>query len=118
MNDRELLELAAKAAGMSHLTEWSDFISDYDSAHYGGAAMHASGIGGECKSWNPLTDDGDALRLAVKLDMLVDAEVCASVICPDKNGGMFHIEENHEGDKYAAARRAIVRAAAEIGRAM
>ncbi len=51
--------------------------------------------------WNPLTDDGDALRLAVKLRIEVEA------------GWMVFSE-----DPYAATRRAIVRAAAEIGRMM
>ena len=54
MNDRELLELAAKAAGM---TWWRD--PKTDSAYWGDA--HERYI---CSVWNPLTDDGDALRLA------------------------------------------------------
>lgn len=50
MTDKELLELAAKAAG-------------YQYAKFGGYIV-VDGIPG---NWNPLTDDGDALRLAVKL---------------------------------------------------
>lgn len=62
--------------------------------------------------WNPLTDDGDALRLAVKMGLEVGFEgdnfvfadgTCSEFLTPDP---------------YAATRRAIVRAAAEIGRAM
>lgn len=49
MTDRELLELAAKAAGIKHNPSLS-------------AACR-----GERIWWNPLADDGDALRLAVKL---------------------------------------------------
>lgn len=49
--DRELLELAAKAAG-------------YEYAKHGGYIV-VFGIPG---NWNPLSDDGDALRLAVKLE--------------------------------------------------
>ena len=108
MTDRELLELAAKAAGYvlgRHTQKDWAFT-------YGG------------KEWNPLTDDGDALRLLVRLG---SAKVAAMEIGP---GGtclsFFHPEadadEMQEPGKpfepYAATRRAIVRAAAEIGRSM
>ena len=68
--------------------------------------------------WNPLTHDGDALRLAVKLHMSVLSNETASWVAV----GMQQInraEEIHDGsDAYAATRRAIVRAAAEIGKEM
>lgn len=89
MSDRELLELAAKAAD-------------------GGL-------------WNPLTDDGDALRLAVKLRLLVS-------ICPFHTSVRWYDEvksETHEIEQWDNGmtpeewtRRAIVRAAAEIARSM
>jgi hypothetical protein len=101
--DRELLELAAKAAGIDE------------------------GIGGafwtECGIFDPLTDDGDALRLAVKLDLAIETNFW-------DNDGCFYTdkvfvssiesveEEARNNDPYAATRRAIVRAAAEIGRNM
>jgi hypothetical protein len=55
--------------------------------------------------WNPITDDGDALRLAVKLD-LFDAAT------------LTYEPEEHRAAPYAATRLAIVRAAAEIGKEM
>ncbi len=61
--------------------------------------------------WNPLADDGDALRLAVKLRMLVELDsyhAMADGCVEDLAGGQ---------DPFAATRLAIVRAAAEIGRA-
>jgi hypothetical protein len=93
MTDRELLELAAKAAGRGN--QW----------------WMESTWNGPDKDWNPLTDDGDALRLAVlRLRMNVDWESADCVWC-DNEG------ETVEGDDpYAATRRAIVRAAAELGR--
>ena len=101
MTDRDLLELAAKAAGLS-LSDgavWDDERADY-------------------VSWNPLIDDGDALRLRCKLHMSVFSNETMSWVAT----GMHQIvraEEPHDGsDPYAATRRAIVRAAAEIGRAM
>lgn len=106
--DRALLELAAKAAGISHLLgAWFDD---------GRQAGFLSGRLGNGRSvWNPLTDDGDALRLAVKLRVLVDVNHAAGALV------MWHLRSLVEpwgDDPYAAARRAIVRAAAEIGKAM
>jgi hypothetical protein len=95
MTDRELLEAAAKAEG--HAYPW---------------VLPARG--GE-RPWNPLTDDGDALRLAVKLKMTVD-------ITDEASGagaiGLKWCSEPYKDDPYAATRRAIVRAAAEIGKEM
>jgi hypothetical protein len=95
VSDKELLEMAAKAAGMSGQYPFE----------------------GDTVTWNPLTDDGDALRLAVKLDMGI--EVLLSV--GETRAGDGHCEtivcEQHGSDPCAATRRAIVRAAAEIGRA-
>ncbi|MET3997525.1 hypothetical protein BjapCC829_28635 [Bradyrhizobium barranii] len=57
--DRELLALAAKVAGID--IGWYEMI-----------AFVVTDNGPE--SWNPLTDDGDALRLAVKLGLTVQIE--------------------------------------------
>ena len=97
MTDRELLELAAKAAG-------KDIdLSRYDE-DWGFAIRHMA------KWWNPLTDDGDALRLAVKLRMCVN--IWKYFV--DADGEVV----DYQNDPYEAARRAIVRAAAEHGKAM
>ena len=102
MEDRELLELAAKAAG-------------YDYSKFCGYIV-VDGIPG---NWNPLTDDGDALRLAVKLNMTIFA-TGKSVIAEldsDCDDPPIHKKEYCDDEtKYAATRRAIVRAAAEIGK--
>lgn len=92
MTDDRLLELAAKAAGLP----WDQWVIDGDD------------------SWNPLTDDGDALRLAVSLDLVV---YCSrpSPSASSPGGSHAHVEFGR-ADPYAATRRAIVRAAAEIGR--
>lgn len=79
--------------------------------------------------WNPLTDDGDALRLAVKLRLTIkhdDPDAGGAGIAKDQagaptldgNGPWFRKEWHKDSDPYAATRRAIVRAAAEIGRSM
>jgi hypothetical protein len=104
MNDRELLELAAKAAGIEILA-WT--YSDY-------AVVSDKG-----DTWTPLTDDGDALRLAVKLNMrvVITGEVGITDVASGE-GKWVYGGEHHYPDPCAATRRAIVRAAAEIGRAM
>ena len=111
MTDRELLELAAKAAGIGHPS------GDHTIANDGRLWDYK-----ELRWWNPLTDDGDALRLAVKLGLLVSIqheELLGNVevhIFPEGRPRGKFIAEPLGTDPYAATRRAIVRAAAEIGR--
>ena len=97
--DKELLELAAKAAGI-----------DGDYSKRANSIAHPDGY------WSPLTDDGDALRLAVRLSLMLDTAYngCTAV----GSAALCEILEPHNGDPCAATRRAITRAAAEIGRAM
>ena len=112
MTDKELLELAAKAAGLTVEYTKPSVISD--------KVFQLFFIGNYQVDWRPLEDDGDALRLAVKLKMTVDTnwwnyDQCefsdTTFVCTAKR-----FEERHKGDPYAATRRAIVRAAAEIGK--
>lgn len=106
MIDQEMLELAAKAAGIK-LGEWhgTGYWVDMGDSPYGAVAKH----------WNPLRDDGDALRLAVKLKMDIDNTdgEHTQAYCAGKYG-----TEANGDDPCAATRRAIVHAAAEIGRSM
>lgn len=98
--DRELLELAAKAAG-------------YDYKPLSGAIV-VDGIPG---NWNPLTDDGDALRLGAKL--LLDVYSSEACIVAEDGNGVQCIEYMYGPEDYASGwRRAIVSAAAAIGEAM
>ena len=109
MTDRELLELAAKAAG-EYYGEWSDRSNSFRTRY-----------AGYWKEWNPLTDDGDALRLAVKLKLTPHLysgthTYISTDEVNDPEG--YDCSEFWGDDPYAATRRAIVRAAAEIGKAM
>ena len=61
--------------------------------------------------WNPLTDDGDALRLAVKLQLLIDLDDSSCYVAGEEPS----LREQYGSDPYAATRRAIVRAAAAMG---
>jgi hypothetical protein len=102
MNDKELLEWAAKAAGFKR----EDFVD--------GKSIIRE-VDGQPVYWNPLTDDGDALRLAVKLRMHVS--IFADAIGIGTPGGGY-TETKWVDDANVATRRAIVCAAAEIGKAM
>jgi len=107
MDDRELLELAAKAAGYQVDTGFADcpVIFGEDAGPEGP------------REWNPLTDDGDALRLAAGLCLnVLSSEAC--VVVEDEKG-VECIEYFYGPEDYTSGwRRAIVRAAAAIGRAM
>ena len=113
MSDRELLELAAKAADIK--VEWREWRTAR-AAEFGliKHTKHAGfWVGGQ--QWDPLIDDGDALRLAVKL--LFEIDMGRGNIAVRHATGIKILEAfNHNPND--AARRAIVRAAAEIGRAM
>lgn len=109
MTDRELLERAAKAAGIALMV---------------GPFLHNKGDGALCVGgnlWNPLTDDGDAFRLAMSLRINIEHMRTQSnrphgVNCwPVGRGDCAHI--SNDLDEYVAGtRRAIVRAAAAMAK--
>lgn len=105
MTDRELLELAAKAAGIE--LNWPE--SDYPEI----VQPNILGVRGV---WNPLTDDGDALRLVVKCRLEIGFPAPRKVWSFGRKGDVC--SEEYKSDPLAATRRAITRAAAEIGRNM
>jgi hypothetical protein len=92
MTDEELTELAAKAFG----------LNEYESQFWG---------------FDPLNEDADAFRLAVKLRLPIRDGFNGTVITGNEKSG-WPIWEMYGDDPYAATRRAIVRAAAEIKRGM
>jgi len=120
MNNRELLELASKAVGYDELPieGWTiDSIkgmrlvdTDHEFVRY----------------WNPLDDDGDALSLAVKLKLEIYhawdevTQVCVGYPNVGKNRTdiSYVLESYKDANILEATRRAIVRAAAEIGKSM
>jgi len=116
MTDRELLEKAAKAAGIEVPKKLNNWLTYGDK--YGFQWWNMDGTKTE-KTFNPLNDDGDALRLAVKLKLVVDwSDVGYATWVYTRTENNQSVFEPHEGDPYAATRRAIVKAAAVIGDAM
>ena len=120
-SDKELLILAAKAAGIGL---WKDSSPWRDTAS-GVGLLLASGA----HLWNPLTDDADAFRLAIKMhfeirfywdgcnDQYDEVEVHTNGAKKDAREQIGYFGGN-QIDENDATRRAITRAAAEIGKAM
>jgi len=126
MTDRELLELAAKSY-------WGEEIDDVCSIRWLDADqcivfMHCDNQDHDGQDvewlWNPLVDDGAALRLAIKLRFAIQpiSVTTVSIIkCPLlveiwRNGDLVKECYSDTLDIYELTRRAIVRAAAEIGK--
>ena len=111
MTDKELLELAAKAAEMKIFVWGKKGSENY-------CIKNNDGTPGN--RWNPLTDDGDALRLAVKLGIDLRFYPCPQIAEPWVEAATENnaSDELLQSDPYAATRRAITRAAAEIGKTM
>ncbi|MDO8251386.1 MAG: hypothetical protein Q7T78_16935 [Rhodoferax sp.] len=105
MNNKELLELAAKAAGVEGTWKCNS------ASGYSGIDVNDP----DSIYWNPLEDDGDAFRLAVKLNLSLSQSPFQDAQVQGDYGSCI---EAHDGDPYAATRLAIVRAAADIGKTM
>ena len=104
MDSRELREMAARAAGF-----------EVNVAKGGGSWINdGSKI---WPKWNPIDDDGDALRLALKIGISIE-------VIPAHDSVMAHVDNEHfsfsatEALDSFGARQAIIRVAAEIGRGM
>ena len=107
--DRELLGAAAQAAGYS-IDARNQAMRDSHGFRQAGLYL----VGGS-PSWNPLTNDGDALRLVVKLRIEIEPWIHGDSACARAAVGEILIDEPHYGDDPGrATRRAIVRAAAEM----
>lgn len=120
MTDRELLELAAKACGYDISHRWNAKRLKLD------PPVDALCIPDVSTGWNPLEDDGQAQRLAVKLGIAITpypiySQPKHSVIAKQYRNSDMMREANpteaielHGNDPAAATRRAIVRCAAAM----
>ena len=114
-NERQLLELAAKAAGIE--IEWNVMINPHSPILTPKTQQERSWLGHEHTPWNPLTDDGDALWLAVKCNLNICIGYSTVSACLQDDGS-FHRTVEIKEDPHSATRLAIVRAAAAIGESM
>jgi len=107
--EREELELVAKAAGME--LRWrGDGVGD----KYTLSPCTYHGL-----EWDPKGDDGDAIRLLVATGLDLQTSGCGSVYvgwCSKDE--WLSCEESGVADRMLAVRRAIWRAAVELGRQM
>jgi len=101
MSDRELLEMAARVINLED--GWQHFYPDWE------------GASADAFDWNPLDNNDDAFRLLVDSSLIVQAN--SNSINAGKYFPLVYTELV-DGNKYKAARRAIVCAAAECGRNM
>ena len=115
MTDRELLELAAKACGIMNYYEYDDSFGLVKHVVHG--VPHCGLDYSDC--WNPLSDDGQALRLAVRCNLgvsILPVEERIVSVTIFKDPTLTIREKAADGDIFTATRRAIVRAAAVMGR--
>ena len=103
MKDRELLEMAARAAG--YKVRWHEHWNCHVHVEPNNIDNPPTPAGRR-QVWVPLVDDGDALRLLHAIYRKSE---------PDH---WIRVYDNLWGGSLSDMRRAIVRAAAEIGRAM
>lgn len=114
MTDRELLELSALASGLT--------VCCYSDSEK--ALIIYSGFGDDTDPWNPLENSSDAMRLAVKLKIKginfypAIKQVTVTYHNPKDDVPEGFVIEDYGDNEYAAVRRAIVRAAAKIGKMM
>ena len=106
--DRELIERAAKAAGMElewfTARVWNASIDGYEDATDGSGVFVSGSV-----EWDPLTDDDDEARLEGALLMNVSWGMASVTVdsCTERFS-------DHDGDKQKARRYAGVRAAAAM----
>lgn len=105
MTDREMLELAAKAAGVPKEFAGSDAFMD-----------------GVLERWHPRQDDGDCARMEATLGIDVmwinDDDSVYAMTSKGSAISMCEFFSRHNDDKQAARRLASCRVAAQIGKSM
>lgn len=104
--DRELLEMAARAAGID-LQNKPMFGGDAEPGYY----AYPSGQSPKWLFWNPLEDDADAFRLLRQVDYGLLVEDGVVKIMNNIGGCVFYVDING-ADEMSVIRRAITSAAA------
>ncbi|MEB0078068.1 hypothetical protein QN386_17905 [Pseudomonas sp. CCI3.2] len=115
MTDRELLELAAKAAG--HLNAKWCAPSNDDACMF---VPYPEGERNGCHGfeWNPLDRDGDALRLAANLKLDVIWFNNLQYVTVERQGFGENIGWDDDAGRSGALRQAITVVAAQIGKTL
>ncbi|UPL20236.1 hypothetical protein [Alcaligenes faecalis] len=106
MTEQEMLMFAAKAVGIElrFSKEWHD------------SGLPVFGPLTQPVRWNPLADDGEALRLAVKLRLTIKVADHEIEVFDEWGTCLVSIGMLSSEDYVASTRFAIVKAVAEIGK--
>lgn len=110
--DRDLLLLAARVAGLEIVYWLDDCPMVVQVGQSTGAASPALTAP---FSWNPLTHDGDAFRLAVTAGALVDFQDVVNAGRTDKEGGGPR-KSGAAANPYDVVRRRLVAQVAQVAR--
>jgi hypothetical protein len=115
-SDQQLVELAGKAISYVIVPHIEERMHSDSQVMYRFAVQTPFGL----KAWNPLIDDAHAFHLAVKLKIQITPGTYnnehVTAFSPDGFESVEH--PSFSMDEFASTRRAIVRVAAEVGRAM
>jgi hypothetical protein len=107
VEDLELLTLAARAIDAQvEVVEGEDWLN----LHFADGSIQYA--------WNPILISDDMLDLSLRLHLQIKPNGYDTLVCGDGNTWMGSVAEAHGDDPKSAARRAVTRAAAEIGKAM
>ena len=120
MGDRTMLELAAKAAGIEWIPANTEKGIELEPVFGLWLKIHGEPYEEQRRRWNPLANDGDALRLASELHIniefvkgLTTKQFIEISAYPSGRGDCLCLEPIGD-DPNQAARRAVTRAAAAI----
>lgn len=116
MKDRELLELAAKSAGMPVLAEGMEWPQEKVGWFFNQVGTNPPALYGRASNgvWAPITDDADAFRLAIKLKINIQFSGSRYSVSQRQVFDVCCLYEHV--DHAEDIRRSIVMAAAEIAK--
>lgn len=111
---REMLELAARAMGITYYDDNSAWPHQDNCAYWNHEDLCTCGA-----RWNPLDSDADCFAMETALELGVSFYAGFLAVSKHQKGSVaMENYADHANDKRAARRLAATRAAAEIGRRM
>lgn len=105
MSDRELLEKAAKAAGVRIAAPVDKHVAQ--PGHFAGGFIIDNDKGGQ-QCWNPLTDHGDRYRLARDRKLTIDFDLGVVFTMDECEPGNTFTPGDDKSEAYAILRAAAM----------
>ena len=109
--DKELLELAAQACGIT-----GSYVENHKICGDCGVGRYTGILISKDQCWNPLVDAGDTFYLAAYLRISLRYNEFADTVTAYND--LMAQELSYEDDVASAAQRAVVLVAAEVGRGL